>query len=507
MIEGQKTTDATSSGLIDEVLGNRRSGSTQGFVRQTVDAFGQQLVGAGPVYQKFQEVDAKVNAISLANLAARKAYSGWTALAAAPGTATTQAAEVLPSDGGTHVDPVTGATVENAGLYLWSASPAGWRWVAKSVQASKGINLIANGGLKQGGFGVKRYVPDFLAGAPGAWRPPITTAGSSSGYRTAISTAAICTHALEVPPLGFGNMISQEVLLEGGYLVAAVDVLTTGDWTMGGGLSIIMRHTDGTRSTISMSNSAWRYIAVAGDVRRYICKTPITVGKTVNRIDLALNDTSAPSRTATFYLTGFWVSWSAAALDLADTLYPTWDACSTPRWLIDQVLSLQTQITDVTSQIPSANPFELFRRALRDNLRSIDMVLLGDSNTWGLGATGSSPQTPRNHTLADVRNNVDAPSWANLLRKYLGSVVASGKNRSEPAPGAATYYEDVLVDPIRDPAFSCRNLATGAVEAPLVLNDPRSAAGRSSTSTSTSAWGRSCASPSPGSGSPSITRC
>lgn len=55
----------------------------------------------------------------------------WTALSAVVGTRVGQPAEVPATDAGTHTDPVVGGTKANAGQYRWSASPAGWEWVAE----------------------------------------------------------------------------------------------------------------------------------------------------------------------------------------------------------------------------------------------------------------------------------------------------------------------------------------------------------------------------------------
>jgi hypothetical protein len=38
--------------------------------------------------------------------------------------------EVPTSDAGTHTDPVVGGTVDNSGVFRWSASPAGWERIA-----------------------------------------------------------------------------------------------------------------------------------------------------------------------------------------------------------------------------------------------------------------------------------------------------------------------------------------------------------------------------------------
>ncbi len=60
----------------------------------------------------------------------------WTALAAISGTRNGQPGQV-PSQAGTHTDPVTGATVANQGEYRWvSGGGGGWRWVGAILDAT-----------------------------------------------------------------------------------------------------------------------------------------------------------------------------------------------------------------------------------------------------------------------------------------------------------------------------------------------------------------------------------
>lgn len=54
-------------------------------------------------------------------------FATWSALAAATGMSAGDKAQVLAADTGTHTDPVVGGTVNNAGVYTYSASPAGWQ--------------------------------------------------------------------------------------------------------------------------------------------------------------------------------------------------------------------------------------------------------------------------------------------------------------------------------------------------------------------------------------------
>jgi hypothetical protein len=75
-----------------------------------------------------QAIADNLDPVAFAN---RGVYSAWTGLVAVTGAVNT-AAEVLPADQGTHTDPVVGGTVANAGVYLWSVSPAGWKWMYPS---------------------------------------------------------------------------------------------------------------------------------------------------------------------------------------------------------------------------------------------------------------------------------------------------------------------------------------------------------------------------------------
>ena len=86
---------------------------------------------------------AAVAAQAIAEAAAANAQTSaltcatWAALAALTGTTAGQGAEVLDTDSGTHTDPVVGGTVNNAGRYTWSASPAGWQRIGDTGLAGK----------------------------------------------------------------------------------------------------------------------------------------------------------------------------------------------------------------------------------------------------------------------------------------------------------------------------------------------------------------------------------
>jgi hypothetical protein len=92
-----------------------------------------------------------------------QSYASYADLAAAVGMIADDWAIVIATDVGTHTDPVVGGTVDNAGYYTYSASPAGWERVgdlesqivasiedsvqvlADSAAASASIASAANG--------------------------------------------------------------------------------------------------------------------------------------------------------------------------------------------------------------------------------------------------------------------------------------------------------------------------------------------------------------------------
>lgn len=95
--------------------------------------------------------------------------------------------------------------------------------------------------------------------------------------------------------------------------------------------------------------------------------------------------------------------------------------------------------------VPSKSVLESLRHSLANELEDVHLRLFGDSIVWGMTVTGGGPIDPRNHALADVRNNLTSPSWANLLHQYLGGRYSTGDFNS-PAPGVAVYQATYNVD-------------------------------------------------------------
>jgi hypothetical protein len=109
--------------------------------------------------------------------AAALTVATWTALAALTAAVAGTGAEVLDSDTGTHTDPVAGGTVNNAGRYSWSASPAGWKRIGATglsakvsnqdlltVVSSKNLYLAAN---KRSGYRINSGDPAYIEAVVG----------------------------------------------------------------------------------------------------------------------------------------------------------------------------------------------------------------------------------------------------------------------------------------------------------------------------------------------------
>lgn len=80
----------------------------------------------------------------------------------------------------------------------------------------------------------------------------------------------------------------------------------------------------------------------------------------------------------------------------------------------------------------------------------VGVVLVGDSITWGMSATGIATTDPRSHQLTDARNNSTSNSWANLFHKYIGKRFRFNPTYTESGwPGSPTgvcvfKYSDVI---------------------------------------------------------------
>lgn len=85
--------------------------------------------------------------------------------------------------------------------------------------------------------------------------------------------------------------------------------------------------------------------------------------------------------------------------------------------------NLSTQISSIKNIVNrlSGSSLRVLLNDLTNPLLDVNIKLIGDSITWGVGASNTSPRLPYDKNLADGRNTTDvvSPSWANLLRQWL----------------------------------------------------------------------------------------
>lgn len=112
------------------------------------------------------------------------------------------------------------------------------------------------------------------------------------------------------------------------------------------------------------------------------------------------------------------------------------------------------------------------RRALGDPFQQYTgVVFIGDSITWGTGATGTATSTPRDGTLSDPRDVFATASFVNEFKRYIGSRYAplatpilSNHPASPSGQSVAEYNREVVMYPrygeitlTQDPGASISN--------------------------------------------------
>jgi len=110
--------------------------------------------------------------------------------------------------------------------------------------------------------------------------------------------------------------------------------------------------------------------------------------------------------------------------------------------------NLQPQINTIANTVNKlAKPsLRILLDDLNNPLLSVNIKLIGDSITWGVGASNASPRDPYNKNLLDGRNTTDviSPSWANLLRQWLVKSFTDGDIVDE-GMGSAYGQSDNMV--------------------------------------------------------------
>lgn len=310
-------------------------------------------------------------------------------------------------------------------------------------------NLFRNGNLANDGAGVKLYSPDI--GVFSAYSARINKCDSQ------VMDDIGCNAALYIPASlgGNGNLVAQDVNLVGGYVVVSMLVHASfANWTFGSsnGLQVYVRYSDGTNVTIMSSNGTLSYTDLGSNTRRYTGVIALNAAKTCVRIDAGLNDAGA--RTADFSISGFWASWSLTQITLNQTAYPNWSAC------VPDVSSINYASQSNTDRLQRVG-FEAISADMANPLWSVIVTLIGDSITWGLGASDNGVSEPRAHSLSDPRDVLTSSSWANKLGRWLGYKVCNQENFTNPSPGVRQYRQSHLIAPWDNPNVTV-NLSTGA---------------------------------------------
>lgn len=103
--------------------------------------------------------------------------------------------------------------------------------------------------------------------------------------------------------------------------------------------------------------------------------------------------------------------------------------------LVPEITETSDRVTDLEN---TKTTMRQFVEILIDGWTSAEICLVGDSITWGVGATGTAATDPRTGELTDPRNNLTSPTWANLFRDYLIAnfcALAGGEVLQNPSPG------------------------------------------------------------------------
>lgn len=211
-------------------------------------------------------------AASVSEWVGAQPYATWAALSAVTGAAGDKA--VILQDAGTHTDPVTStAGVVNEGLYVWSASPAGWKRIADTPEAKS--QAWAEGTLP-GGAGTKSAKEHAEDSATSA-----ATAEAASGPTYASTAAGLAaTTSGEAFAVDAGGGLVSVYLNSSGTAVLQRTLATTGELAASGGSALVGHIASGTgavartvqsklRDTVATQDFTSHAVADAAGVELY----------------------------------------------------------------------------------------------------------------------------------------------------------------------------------------------------------------------------------------------
>lgn len=142
-----------------------------------------------------------------------------------------------------------------------------------------------------------------------------------------------------------------------------------------------------------------------------------------------------------FYFGGFWTSLSAGLqnftklITLNETFWPQWHGVG---YSPEPIIPAKPE-SGIQAIIDGAN----------NPLHSLQVRLIGDSITWGSGASGVAESSPRGQALDDPRNNLTSRTWANLFRDYLGGLACGVlKTRTDLGEGGSVDQHLVSLPPV-----------------------------------------------------------
>ena len=182
-MSGLKTVDVPEETLVDEIVGNKDGSSG----RISFENFSQQLLGAGPVAEKFDLIEDQV-------LSGLSPASSWADLMALVPVADDVGSSVPDTDAGTHLQATAtgydGASVPNAGVYRWVATWSRWLRVSDTALSGKADAAATTAALatKADAVATASALADKADAAA-------TTAALADKADAAATTAALATKA------------------------------------------------------------------------------------------------------------------------------------------------------------------------------------------------------------------------------------------------------------------------------------------------------------------------